>query len=312
MVASVLFSDRPGQWSRWQAPLTAALASQGVEAVVSDRADDPAGIDYVVYSPEGGLRDFRPFSRLKAVLATWAGVETIVGNPTITVPLTRMVDPGMTMGMSEYVIGHLMRVHLGLDSHVRGQDGVWRSAVVPPLASQRGVTVLGLGELGGAVARAAAGLGFRTAGWSRRPKAIDGIECHHGDAGLDAALANADTLVLLLPDTPATTNVMDARRIACLPRGAHLINPGRGPLIDDEALLAALDAGHLEHATLDVFRQEPLPPGHPFWAHPKVTVTPHVASATRPESAAAVIAANIARAERGEPLHHLVDRKAGY
>jgi glyoxylate/hydroxypyruvate reductase A len=118
--------------------------------------------------------------------------------------------------------------------------------------------------------------------------------------------------VLLLPSTPATEGLLDAARLARLPRGARLINPGRGSLIDDAALLAALDAGHIAHATLDVFREEPLPPAHPYWSHPRVTVTPHVAAATRPSTSAEVIAENLARAEAGMPLLHLVDRALGY
>jgi len=117
---------------------------------------------------------------------------------------------------------------------------------------------------------------------------------------------------LLLPDTPETTNIIDAQALALLAPGAVLVNPGRGPLIDDDALLAALDRGHLAHATLDVFRVEPLPAAHPFWAHPKVTVTPHIAAETRPKTAAAHIAENIARCESGQPLNNLVDRALGY
>ncbi len=125
-------------------------------------------------------------------------------------------------------------------------------------------------------------------------------------------LATSEILVLLLPLTPATRNVIDARALALMPEGAVIVNPGRGALIDDEALLASLDAGHTGHATLDVFRTEPLPPDHPFWGHPRVTVTPHIAAETRPASAARVIAENIRRGEAGEPFLHLVDRNTGY
>jgi glyoxylate/hydroxypyruvate reductase A len=155
-------------------------------------------------------------------------------------------------------------------------------------------------------------LGFPVTGWSRSPKQIDGLRCLSGEDGLRAALQEADILVLLLPLTPETENLLNADRLALLPPGAVILNPGRGPLIDDDALLAALDRGHLGHATLDVFRTEPLPPEHPFWAHPRVTVTPHIASETRPETAAEVIAENIRRGEAGQPLLHLVDRDAGY
>ena len=138
------------------------------------------------------------------------------------------------------------------------------------------------------------------------------MTCHHGDAGLRDVLARSDILVLLLPLTSATENVLNAKMLALMPRGAILLNPGRGPLIDDDALLAALGTGQIAQATLDVFRTEPLPADHPYWAHPQVTVTPHIASETRPQTASTVIAQNIRRAESGQPLLHLVDRSAGY
>ena len=131
------------------------------------------------------------------------------------------------------------------------------------------------------------------------------MRCLSGDTGLDHALQAADILVLLLPLTAETENLMDDERFAQMPKGAFLINPGRGPLLDDAALISALDDGRLEHATLDVFREEPLPSDHAFWTHPKVTVTPHIASATRPATAAQVIAENIRRGEAGEPFLHL-------
>jgi glyoxylate/hydroxypyruvate reductase A len=308
---NLLFSAPPEDWPVWRPHLERACAQAGLAVEIADRMD-PALVDYVAYSPGGGLRDFGVFPRLKAVLSLWAGVERIVGNPTIQVPLARMVDPGLRDGMTEYVTGHVLRRHLGTDAHVLGQDGVWRNDVVPPLARDRKVGVLGLGELGRAAAGALAGLGFDVAGWSRRPKADLGFPAASGEAGLAEVLGRSEILVLLLPATPGTEGLLDAARLALLPPGAVVVNPGRGSLIDDDALLAALDAGRLGHATLDVFRQEPLPPEHPFWAHPKVTVTPHVASATRPETAAEVVAENLRRSEAGETLLHLVDRAQGY
>jgi glyoxylate/hydroxypyruvate reductase A len=236
----------------------------------------------------------------------------VTGNPTLNVPLARMVDGGLTEGMVEWVTGHVLRHHLGMDTHIHGQDGVWRAGSAPPLARDRTVAVLGLGVLGSACAQALAALNFRVLGWSRSPKTVAGVETAHGPDGLDATLRQAGIVVLLLPDTPATENTLNARTLSLLPRGAIIVNPGRGPLIDDDALLAALDSGQIGHATLDVFRTEPLPPEHPFWAHPNVTVTPHIASETRAASAARVIAENIRRGEMGEPFLHLVDRNAGY
>ncbi|SEM60018.1 glyoxylate/hydroxypyruvate reductase A [Roseovarius tolerans] len=310
MPVNILFAARADQWRIYQAPLTKALSEQGVDATLStDLA--PEDVDYIIYAPDSAVQDFTPYTRAKAVLNLWAGVENIVGNPTLRIPLARMVDHGLTQGMVEWVTGHVLRHHLGMDRHILGQDGEWR-AEAPPLASDRRVTVLGLGALGEACARMLVRLGFPVTGWSRRPKDIPGVSCLSGDAGLQAALKAADILVLLLPLTDETENLLNADTLALLPQGAVIVNPGRGPLIDDDALLAALDRGHVAHATLDVFRVEPLPAEHPFWAHPNVTVTPHIASETRSETAAQVIAENVRRGETGEPFLHLVDRENGY
>ncbi|MDZ7710697.1 MAG: glyoxylate/hydroxypyruvate reductase A [Roseovarius sp.] len=310
MTANILFAARAAQWRTYESPLRAALDRKGVTANLA--TDLPPGeVDYIIYAPDSAVQDFTPFTRARAVLNLWAGVENITTNPTLHIPLARMVDHGLTQGMVEWVTGHVLRHHLGMDTHILHQDGIWRPDA-PPLAQDRRVSVLGLGALGAACARMLATLGFPVTGWSRSPKDIDGLRCLSGADGLDTALAEADILVLLLPLTPETDTLLDAPRLARLPEGAVILNPGRGPLIDDDALLAALDAGALGHATLDVFRVEPLPPDHPFWAHPRVTVTPHIASETRPETAAEVIAENIRRGEAGAPLLHLVDREAGY
>jgi len=307
---TILFASKSERWATYEAPLRRALDATGLTYRLGTDFP-PEEVEYIVYAPNSGIDDFFPFPRLKAVLNLWAGVEGVVGNPTLKVPLARMVDFGLTQGMTEWVVGHILRHHLGMDAHILGQDGVWRTEA-PPLARDRRVSILGLGTLGTAAGKALAGLGFPVTGWSRSAKSVEGIDCLHGAAGLTEALDRADILVLLLPDTPATQDILNAETIARMPRGAVVINPGRGTLIDDDALLAALDAGHLGHATLDVFRTEPLPPEHPYWAHPKVTVTPHIASQTRPDTAAEVIAENIRRGEAGEALLHLVDRDLGY
>lgn len=308
---TILFSARPDRWEQYEQPLNAALeaAGTGPFRVVTEAA--PEEVDYIVYAPNGGLSDFSTFPKLKAVLSLWAGVEKIVGNETIIVPLARMVDTGLREGMREWVTGHVLRHHLGMDAQIKGAPGVW-DPQVPPLARDRTVAILGLGELGSACAEALLALGFTVTGWSRSPRSLPGVTSYHGAKGLSDCLRAAEIVVLLLPDTPATQNTLNADSLALLPRGAFIVNPGRGPLIDDEALLSALDSGQVAHATLDVFRVEPLPPDHPFWSHPGVTVTPHIASETRPVTASQVIAENIRRCEAGEPMLHLVDRGAGY
>ncbi|MFY0692630.1 MAG: glyoxylate/hydroxypyruvate reductase A [Paracoccaceae bacterium] len=308
---NVLFAAKDDRWDTYEVPLKQAFSEAGLSVNLMREAT-PDLVEYMVYAPNGPITDFRPFPNLKAVLNLWAGVEDVVGNETLQVPLCRMVDFGLTEGMVEWVTGHTLRHHLGIDAHIHGQDGVWRGGRVPPLARNRRVGILGLGALGQACAEALSTLRFQVSGWSRTPKDIDGISYHSGESGLQDVLANSEILILLLPLTEETTNVLNAETLALMPRGAMIINPGRGPLIDDDALLAALDKGHIGHATLDVFRTEPLPPEHPFWAHKSVTVTPHIASETRAESASQVIAENIRRGEAGEPFVHVVDRNAGY
>ncbi|KNG93211.1 2-hydroxyacid dehydrogenase [Pseudaestuariivita atlantica] len=311
----IQFAARSLRWAEYEAPLRAALDAHGLDYRMENYTQDaslpPESVDYIVYAPNSHLQDFTAYTRCKAVLNLWAGVEGITGNRTLTQPLARMVDHGLTQGMVEWVVGHAMRLHLGMDIHLNGQDGIWRRHV-PPLAEDRPVTILGLGALGTACGTALAQLGFPVRGWSRSPKDVPGITCLSGPDGLAQALAGAGIVVLLLPLTDATENTLNAATLQHLAPGAFVLNPGRGPLIDDTALLAALDAGGVAQATLDVFREEPLPPDHPYWAHPNVTVTPHIASETRASSAAKVIAENIRRGEAGEPFLHLVNRDAGY
>lgn len=308
---TILFAAKPDRWTTYEPHLRRALAGAGVSDKNLTIQADPATVDYIVYAPNSEVQDFTPYIHLKAVLNLWAGVEDVVGNQTLRVPLARMVDAGLTDGMVEWCVGHTLRHHLGMDAHIKGQDGEWRE-YVPPLACDRPVTILGLGTLGEAVAKALVSLGFPVAGWSRSAKTIEDVTTHYGAAGQQDALSAAQIVILLLPDTPATENIMNAETLGHLPKGAMLINPGRGPLIDDAALIDALDTGHIGHATLDVFRQEPLPKDHPFWAHPKITVTPHIASETRPDTASQIIAENIRRGEAHEPFLHLVDRTIGY
>ena len=310
MTLTVFFAA-PAVWEEYRELLPALLADAGIDARVVTEAPDPAAVDYIIYAPSAPLQDFTPFTRCKAVLSLWAGVERIVGNTTLTQPLCRMVDNGLTEGMVEWVTGHALRHHLGMDRHIINPGHVW-DATCPPLARERKVAMLGMGALGTACAQALAALNFGVVGWSRTEKHTAGIQGFHGEAGLEAALRGADIVVTLLPKTPETENILNAERLSWLKPGAFILNPGRGPLIDDAALLAALDSGQIGHATLDVFRIEPLPADHPFWNHSGVTVTPHIAADTRATGAAKVLVENIRRGEAGEPLRHLVDRNRGY
>ena len=307
---TILMAAGPGNWTRYRPYLEQALARAGLAARLVQEA--PAEeVDYIVYAPSASLQDFSPFTRTRAVLSLWAGVERIAPNQTLTMPLCRMVDPALTEGMVEWVVGHTLRHHLGLDRYSHNPARLW-DPTCPPLARDRKVAMLGTGALGEACARALLALNFRVEGWGRSAKTLPGLRCHHGPEGLRAALDGADFVVTLLPRTPQTENTLNALSLSWTKRGAVVLNPGRGALIDDAALLAALDSGQIGAATLDVFRTEPLPPDHPFWAHPHITVTPHIAADTRPETAAEVIAENVRRGEAGEPFLHLVDRALGY
>jgi len=310
MTIKILFSANNENWKRYKAPLQDALDNKSLDYELG-RTITPCEVDYIIYAPSSSLQDFSPYTKLKAVLNLWAGVEGVTNNKTLKVPLARMVDSGLTDGMVEWVTGHTLRHHLGIDKHIHGQDGIWRS-YVPPLAKDRVITILGLGTLGTACGIALKRLGFNVRGWSRREKRVDGIQCFYGDEQIDSSLMDADIVVLLLPDTPLTQNILNKHTLNLLKRGAFVLNPGRGPLIDDDALLAALDSGQIEHATLDVFRIEPLPQNHQYWSNNKVTVIPHKASETRPKTASQVIAMNIGRAENGQELLYLVDRENGY
>ena len=310
MTIKILFSANEENWKRYKAPLQDALDDKSLDYELGTTIT-PSEVDYIIYAPSSPLQDFSPYTKLKAVLNLWAGVEGVTNNKTLKVPLARMVDSGLTDGMVEWVTGHTLRHHLGIDKHIHGQDGIWRS-YVPPLAKDRVITILGLGTLGTACGIALKRLGFNVRGWSRREKRVDGIQCFYGDEQIDSSLMDADIVVLLLPDTPLTQNILNKHTLNLLKRGAFVLNPGRGPLIDDDALLAALETGQIEHATLDVFRIEPLPQNHQYWSNNKVTVIPHKASETRPKTASQVIAMNIGRAENGQELLYLVDRENGY
>lgn len=310
MTINVLFAANSERWETYEQPLRKALADAGLDARLSMDIP-PTEVDYIVYAPNSALQDFTPYTRAKAVLNLWAGVENVVGNDTLQIPLARMVDPGLTKGMVEWVTGHVMRYHLGLDTDITRTDARWEPRT-PPLAQERSVVMLGLGALGSAAAKVLVDIGFQVTGWSRSPKDVAGVTCLHGDDGLKQALGRAEVAVLLLPGTPATENTLNRKTLALMPRGTFIINPGRGPLIDDDALLEALDSGQVAHATLDVFRTEPLPRDHPYWAHPGVTVTPHIAAETRATTASQSVAENIRRGEAGEDLLNLVDRGLGY
>jgi glyoxylate/hydroxypyruvate reductase A len=206
----------------------------------------------------------------------------------------------------------VLALHRDVLEYQRSQRaGEWRQLAVIRAAERR-VGIMGLGVLGQAVLAALAPFGFALRGWSRTPKQLPGVACYSGADGLEAFLGGCDILVCLLPLTDATRGILDMPLFMRLPAGAALVNLGRGGHLDQNALLEALDSGRLSAAVLDVCEPEPLPGGHPFWRHPRILLTPHIAGVTRPETAARVVLENIRRHRRGEPLRDVVDRAAGY
>jgi glyoxylate/hydroxypyruvate reductase A len=250
---------------------------------------------------------------LKVLFSSGAGVDHVdFGSIPAHVPIVRMVERGIIDGMIEYVTMAVLALHRDVFDYMAAQAvGVWKALEVPP-ASTRRVGVMGLGVLGQAVLARLATFGFTLSGWNRSPREIEGVACYAGADALAPFLAQCDVLVCLLPLTAETRGILGAEVFTALPRGASVINVGRGGHLDAEALLAALDSGQLSRAILDVTEPEPLPPEHAFWRHPRVFLTPHVASMTQPQTAAPVMLANLRRHQRGEPLQDVVDRDRGY
>ncbi len=294
----------------WARALTRELGDLEVDTAPTPRAPERVRFALVFRPPPGALRGL---PRLEAIFSLAAGVEGLLADATLPdVPLCRMVDPGLTATITDYAHFAVLRAHRGFDRFAEAQRAArWRHAT-PALAGDVAVAVLGLGELGTAVARRLADHGYRVAGWSRMAKTLDGVTTFAGPDALAACVRDADVVVALLPATPATRDLFDAAFFAAMKPGATFVNLGRGDQVVEADLLHALDDGGLRGAVLDVFREEPLPEGHPFWRHPRVLVTPHVAGSTLPTTGAPVVADNIRRARVGRPLRHVVDRARGY
>ncbi|MEO7152669.1 MAG: glyoxylate/hydroxypyruvate reductase A [Burkholderiaceae bacterium] len=298
------------EWAAWWPALQAALPG---ERLLRDRmpADAPAiDIALVANPPAGSLRGL---PALRLVQSLWAGVDRLLADPELPpgVPIARMVDPAMTQAMAQTALWAVLSLHRDFfDYAAQQRDRRWEQQP-QRRADEVRVAVLGLGEMGSACARRLAALGYAVTGWSRHARPADDHATASGEAALDDLLAKADIVVNLLPLTPATRDFFDAARLSRLQPGASLINLGRGGHVVDADLLAALDRGHLRHAVLDVYRTEPLPLGHRYWTHPRVTVLPHVAAQTDPRSAAQVVATNVRALREGRPIAHRIDLARG-
>ena len=278
-------------------------------AAADQRADDVEVV--LLWRLEPGL--LSRFPALKFVAASAAGVDKILGpNLPASMPLTRTVDPGQNLQIAQYVCAMVLRwVRQQALYDAQQKDRIWRRHPIAEPGAVR-IGLLGLGASGLAVARSLLALGFQVCGWSRTPHGVDGVDTFHGDAGLRDMLPGCHVLVCLLPLTPATQGIVNAQLLQALPQGAYLINVARGEHVDEAALKAALEAGHLAGAALDVQSREPLPPEAPLWGAPNVLITPHVASLPTARVVARQLAENLARARRGETLLRLVDKSRGY
>ncbi len=283
--------------------------------LLSDPGDPDEVEIAVVWKPPAGA--LKQFPNLRAIVSIGAGIDHVLVDPELPkhVPIIRTTGEDLKIRMREYVTLHVLRLHRRLPEIEAAQERrEWLQLVNPP-AYERRVGLMGLGDLGADCARTLNALGFDVAGWSRRPKVIDGVANfagREGQEGLAAFLARTEILVCLLPLTPQTEGILNADLFSKLPKGASIINAARGGHLVEDDLLAALETGQINAATLDVFHTEPLPAGHPFWDHPKVLVTPHVASLIDPVAGGKAIAANVRKFLAGKSVPDLVDLDQGY
>lgn len=284
----------------------------GADIRCAGEPGDPA--DVVMIAVAGSRPgQFTAFPNLALVQKLGAGVETIVFDPTLPpgVRVARLKPDAPAREIAEYALTYVLAALRDVVFyHDRQVEGRWKP-VAPRSSADATVGVLGLGHIGARVARSFALLDFGVHGWSRSRKSVDGVACHHGMGALAEVLGASDFLIAVLPSTPDTRGLMDAVRFAQMKPRSTLINVGRGDLVDEADLIAALDSGHLAGAVLDVFRSEPLPPESPLWLQPGVTITPHV-SGWHIGDGLADVAENYRRLRDGDPLLHEVDRTLGY
>ena len=301
------------EFDEWCAALREVLPqARWLDLAAARETPDSVVAAVVANPPPGSLQGW---PQLRLIQSLWAGVERLLADPTLPagVPVARMVDPAMNAAMAQTALWAVLSLHRGFFDYAQQQRAGHWVQLAQRRADEVRVLVLGLGEMGRAAARALAALGYGVTGWSRRPQPVlAGVAQAQGADRLAALLPQTDIVVNLLPLTAATRGLLGAAFFAALPRGASIVNLARGAHVVDADLLTALDTGQLHHAVLDVFAVEPLPAGHAYWAHPRVTVLPHAAAATDARSAAPVAAANLLAAWDGRRPAHLVDRDAAY
>ena len=306
---ALLYKADPVRGAEWKALI--AVKKPDLPVHVWPETGDPAAIRYLaIWEP---LEDIARFQQTEIIFSLGAGVDQFdLAALPAHIPLVRMIEPSIAEGMVEYVTLAVLALHRDLVDYVADKAAERWSEIRLVPAQRRRVGILGLGQMGEAAFRKLAGFGFPMSGWSRSPRVIDGITCHAGMAALPDFVAGCDILVCLLPLTEETRGILNADLFRHLPRGAALVSAGRGGHLKQDDLLAALGSGQLSAAFLDVTDPEPLPKGHPLWTHPRVIITPHIATMTRPDTAVDYVLETIERHKAGLPLPGLVDRRRGY
>jgi glyoxylate/hydroxypyruvate reductase A len=307
----ILLYRADGQTEAWVRDFAEALPN--CEAVVWHEGMQEAVCDYaVLWTPPAAL--LAQLTHVKAIFLAGAGVDAVLkfGAALPDVPLIRLGDAGMAVQMAEYVTHAVLRYFRRFDEYEKqARRGIW--APLPPYdKNEFTVGVLGMGVLGSRVLGALGQFEFPLRGWSRTQKQVDGVACYAGIGSLAEFLTGTRVLVCMLPLTPDTTNLLDRSRLSLLPQGSYLINVARGAHVAEPDLLTLIRSGHLAGATLDVFRNEPLPAPHPFWEEPRITMTPHISALTVRQDSVRQIAGKIGQLENGEPVTDVVDRAKGY
>jgi glyoxylate/hydroxypyruvate reductase len=295
----------------WLGLLQAALPNERFVTTRDAATDHLIDVAVVANPPAAALQNL---PNLRFIQSLWAGVESLLNDSTVPadIPLARMVDPAMNTAMAETALWAVLSLHRNyFDCAAQQLQQRWLS-VPQPRADEVSVAVLGLGQMGRAVAARLVQNGYRVSAWSLHAATQEGVQAHHGAAALQQVLSGADVIVNLLPLTVATRGILNARTLAWMRAGSSFVNLARGAHVVDADLLAALNSRHLKRAVLDVFHTEPLPSDHPFWTHPQVTVLPHVAAQTDPRSAVQVVARNLTAMRSGNPMQNLVNRHTGY
>lgn len=315
---ALLITGGTENWApaRWRERFTRCCADRAV-ALIPDDVIDPPLVKYAaVWKPAPGA--LRLYPNLEVIFNLGAGVDAVMADKTLPdVPLVRVAVDDLTGRMTEYIVMHVLMHHRRQNYYAESQrNRVWTPKLQWAASALR-VGIMGMGVLGRDAAEVLSLMGFDVAGWSNTEKSIPGIASFAGQSQLGAFLARTDVLVCLLPLTPQTRGILNAATFAQLAHdgvlgGPVIINAGRGGLQVEDDIIAALDNGTLLAATLDVFHAEPLPPDSPFWSHPNVTLSPHNAADTDPDSISVYVAEQIACFERGEKLENVVDRVVGY